>query len=251
METIKESDIFRIISVAPSLIQIEILDVEKFRHGTNNFTIGSYLKITDESDAAIIAIVQSFRIKELNPTDTQSTIKPPSFIIDAQPIGFFDSEGKFKRGGQQIAIPPQNVEIADVELLNKIYFTIKEEKKFTFSKLAQDLTVDIAVDGDKFFSKHIAVVGSTGSGKSGTVAKILQEGIRPSVKQNKKGILNNSHILLFDLHGEYKPAFPKAIPLNVENLVLPYWLMNSEELEEMFIERKLPQSNIAIPVCCN
>ena len=137
---------------------------------------------------------------------------------------------------QQIAIPPTNVEIADVELLKRIYSTVKEEKKFIFSDLVQNLDIEIAVDGDKFFSKHIAIVGSTGSGKSGTVSKILQEGIKPSIQQDKKGILNNSHILLFDLHGEYSSAFKKAKILNVANLILPYWLMNSEELEEMFIE---------------
>lgn len=243
MESISTSDIFRIISVAPSLIQIEILDVENFRQETSNFTIGSYLKITDESNASIIAIVQSFRIKESNPIDTQTSATPPCFIIDAQPIGFLDTDGRFRRGGQQIAIPPQTVEIASAELLNKVYSTVKEEKKFIFSKLTQYPSVEIAVDGDKFFSKHIAIVGSTGSGKSGTVAKILQEGMQPSTEQKTKGILNNSHILLFDLHGEYKSAFKNANLLNVDNLILPYWLMNSEELEEMFIESRESNSH--------
>ena len=40
-----------------------------------------------------------------------------------------------------------------------------------------DRTIAVPVDGDKFFNKHIAVVGSTGSGKSHSVAKILQKAI--------------------------------------------------------------------------
>ena len=40
---------------------------------------------------------------------------------------------------------------------------------------------------------------------------------------------------MFDLHGEYASAFPAARLLNINNLNLPYWLMNAEELEEMFI----------------
>ena len=88
----------------------------------------------------------------------------------------------------------------------------------------------------KFFGKHIGVVGSTGAGKSCTVAKILQEGIHPSESQREAGILNNSHIIVFDLHGEYASAFPDARVIGVDDLRLPYWLMNSEELEEMFIE---------------
>lgn len=233
--TTASPDIFRILTVAPSLIQIEVLDAEQFKQDATDFTIGSYLKISDDSNTSIIALVQSFKIKETNLTD-DTTITTPTFILDAQPIGFLDDAGNFRRGGQQIAIPPSNVEIANDDLLNQIYSSIDAEKQFCFSTLAQKPTIEIAVDGDKFFSKHIAVVGSTGSGKSGTVAKILQEGIKASEEQNTKGVLNNTHILLFDLHGEYKTAFPQSEKLDVNSLVLPYWLMNSEELEEMFIE---------------
>jgi DNA helicase HerA-like ATPase len=79
-------------------------------------------------------------------------------------------------------------------------------------------------------------VGSTGSGKSCTVAKILQEGVKSGTAGKAAGILNNSHIVIFDIHGEYAKAFPQANVLDVKKLVLPYWLMNSEELEELFIE---------------
>lgn len=233
--TINTADIFRILTVAPDIIQIEVLDADQFKQDAKDFTIGSYLKISDDSNTSIIALVESFKIRETTTSD-EAEDPIPSFILDAQPIGFLDEDGNFKRGGQQIAIPPSNVEIADDEILKGIYESVNDEVKFCFSNLAQNPSIQIAVDGDKFFSKHIAVVGSTGSGKSGTVARILQEGINPTRDQNKRGVLNNTHILLFDLHGEYKTAFPKSKRLDVGNLVLPYWLMNSEELEEMFIE---------------
>jgi uncharacterized protein len=230
------TDIFRILTVAPNLIQVEVLDADQFKRESGEFTIGSYLKISDETNTSIIALVQSYKIKETNIGTGETIQQSPSFVLDAQPIGFLDAHGKFKRGGQQIAIPPSQVEIADEELLKLIYNMVDEQKQFVFSTLAQNQNIDIPVDGDKFFSKHIAVVGSTGSGKSGTVAKILQEGIRPSIEQNQRRVLNNTHILLFDLHGEYSSAFPISKKLDVSNLVLPYWLMNSEELEEIFIE---------------
>jgi uncharacterized protein len=235
-------DIFRILMVAPNLIQIEVLDIEEFKQGVSDFTIGSYLKISDDSNTAIVALIQSFKIKDTN-IGGETEITAPTFVLDAQPIGFLDCTGKFKRGGQQIAIPPNNVEIADESLLRTIYDSVAEDKKFIFSNLAQKQSIEIAVDGDKFFSKHIAVVGSTGSGKSGTVAKILQEGIRPSIDQVSKGILANTHILLFDLHGEYATAFPNSKKIDVNNLILPYWLMNSEELEEIFIESRESNSH--------
>ena len=54
---------------------------------------------------------------------------------------------------------------------------------------------------------------------------------------------NNSHVVIFDIHDEYTAAFslPEAQSftlnrLDIDSLYLPYWLMNSEELESMFIE---------------
>ena len=54
--------------------------------------------------------------------------------------------------------------------------------------------------------------------------------------------LKNSHIVIFDIHAEYESAFSiedeifSLNSLNIENILLPYWLMNSEELETLFIE---------------
>ncbi len=65
----------------------------------------------------------------------------------------------------------------------------------------------------------------------------------PSKRTTTCGKQNNSHIVIFDIHDEYSAAF--ALPedqsftlnrLDIDSLCLPYWLMNSEELESMFIE---------------
>ncbi|MGK0551121.1 helicase HerA domain-containing protein [Enterococcus faecalis] len=56
------------------------------------------------------------------------------------------------------------------------------------------------VGGNSFFNKHIAIVGSTGSGKSHSVVKIIQGAI--DSKENSYDGLNNVHIVIFDLHSE-------------------------------------------------
>jgi DNA helicase HerA-like ATPase len=237
-----KKEIFRINSVSPSLIQIEVIDISEFKRAkAGSISIGTYLKVSDENKFAVIALIKGYRIKDPDIVSSQNDQR--SFIIDAEPVGFIDQDGKFKRGGQQIAIPPQDVEVASKTDLERIYSSVEKEKEFSFSNLVQDSSIRVKIDGDKFFSKHIGVVGSTGSGKSCTVAKLLQAGIDGSPEQKKKGILNNSHIVVFDLHSEYGAAFPNAPQLTVENIVLPCWLLNAEELQELFIESQEENSH--------
>ena len=61
--------------------------------------------------------------------------------------------------------PPKKVEPAHKEEIQKIFEeSLEEEKKFSFATLSSDKSISVPVDGDKFFNKHIAIVGSTGSG---------------------------------------------------------------------------------------
>jgi len=230
-------DSYTVTSIAPNLIQLEVKDIDAFAtDDENRFSIGSYLKITDCNNVSVITIVKSYRIKDPVPSsETEAAGGCRSFIVDTQPVGFI-SDGKFKRGGQQIAIPPTEVEIAGSDILELIYSGVEEQSKFEIGSLAINEGIRVPVDGDKFFGKHIAVLGSTGAGKSCTVAKILQEAINRNDEQKENSKLNNSHIIIFDIHGEYSPAFPDSKKLDVKSLALPYWLMNGEELEEMFIE---------------
>lgn len=93
------------------------------------------------------------------------------------------------------------------------------------------------LDGNKFFQRHAAILGSTGSGKSWTVASLLENA--------KK--LSSSNLIVFDLHGEYtqltyakqlRIAGPDDLNSPAENILfLPYWLLNAEEMQAMFIDR--------------
>ncbi|WP_167738012.1 ATP-binding protein [Cryobacterium sp. MDB2-10] len=229
------TDFAKVVAVGPDLIEIEISSTERYRELDGGLQIGSYLQISDDDSSALVAVVQGFRIRDSLGREDGQELTVPRFVLSLQPVGRLEN-GEFRRGGKQITIPPKRVEIASHDLLAKIYSSVKTSKRFSFGKLVQDPRISVNLDGDKFFGKHIGVVGSTGSGKSSTVAAILQRGIKPNETQRGAGLLNNSHIIVFDLHGEYRTAFPDARVIGVDDIKLPYWLMNSEELEEMFIE---------------
>lgn len=233
------TDLAKVIFVGPNSIEIEITSTSSYEQLDEKLQIGSYVQISDGpgTDSKLIAVVRSFRIKDPTGAEGIVTSDDPRFVISLQPLGRIQN-GVFRRGGMQITIPPKLVEIAAPALLKDIYASSGDVHKITFSKLVQNPSIPVDVDGDRFFGKHIGIVGSTGAGKSGAVAAILQQAIKPSENQKRSGILNNSHIIIFDLHGEYRSAFPMARHLGVRDLKLPYWLMNSEELEELFIESK-------------
>lgn len=235
-----KSNQLRVISFEPHLVQIEIIDFEKWKeeNSESHIKIGSFLKIEDGNDKNILVLVKSFKMKQKHEDDDSASEQNDfmgSFIINTQPIGQLeveDDDVKFKKGIKNISIPPSGVSLATEAEIKNI-FSVNEASRLIFAEHLINSEIKIEIDGDKFFSKHIAVVGSTGSGKSCTVAKIIQE-----AKKMEDSVLNNSHILIFDIHGEYKKAFPESNFLSIENdsLKLPYWLMNSEELEDMFIE---------------
>jgi len=214
--------------VYPNKVQIEIADIESFKVAGEKLSVGAFVRVSDSDDCAIIAVIQNFSIQKSEEAAERR------YVVEGVPIGFLDSDGKFSRGGSNIAIPPVGVAPASREEIQKIFARVDQTRAFDFSCLVQDDAIRVPVDGDRFFSKHIAIVGSTGCGKSCSVASLLRKAIE--AKETGFDGLNNSHIVIFDLHGEYRAAFPDANCLDVANLQLPYWLMNGEELEELLVE---------------
>jgi len=220
-----------VIAVLPNKVKIKVDDLNAFK-GAEQLKVGSYIQIADNenSEIKLIAIIESFLIEVNEKGDRK-------YLVDANPLGTIE-DGVFRRGGDSIALPPKEATKASIEDIKSIYASGSKEsnyERFCFSRLAQSTKerIDIPVNGNKFFNKHFAIVGSTGSGKSHTTAKVLQN----AIKEKKSDFigLNNSHIVIFDIHSEYISAFPDANTININDLVLPYWLLNADELEELFL----------------
>jgi ABC-type dipeptide/oligopeptide/nickel transport system ATPase component len=115
--------------------------------------------------------------------------------------------------------------------------TTKSPYSLILGKYTIDNDADAFLDGNKLFQRHAAVLGSTGSGKSWTVASILEKAAR----------LPSANLIVFDLHSEYSildyarhlriPGPEDIGSSNPELLYLPYWLLNGEELQALFIDK--------------
>ena len=117
-------------------------------------------------------------------------------------------------------------------------------KPLTLGKYTIDDSSIAYLDGDKFFQRHAAIVGSTGSGKSYCVARIVEQ----------MAELGHANAVLFDIHGEYsteefkqdgitqlKIAAPGDLvavnKLESNILMVPYWLLNYEEIQALLLDR--------------
>lgn len=115
-------------------------------------------------------------------------------------------------------------------------------QKLTLGHYTLDESADAFLNGNKFFQRHAVVVGSTGSGKSWTTARILEQ----------VAALPNANAIVFDIHGEYAPLASKGFQhfriagpadlsgkASLDNgvIFLPYWLLGYEAMTSMFVER--------------
>jgi len=182
----------QVVAVFPDKVKIVVKDLEVFKNIDETLKVGSYLKIEDSENACLIAIIENFQISLREITDKDGLSKTiRDHIIEAFPLGVL-RDGKFERGGDSLAIPPKDVMPATIDEIKKIYEESTEEKEsFCFSKLASNPSVRVPVNGNKFFNKHIAVVGSTGSGKSHALCSIIQKAVST---KNGDFTLNNSHV---------------------------------------------------------
>ncbi len=238
MDGIEQKLSAEVIAVFPDKVKISVDSIEDFAIAEDNLRVGSYLRIADNDNAVMIAVIENFTIEVSTTPEGDAQRK---YILEANPLGII-RDGVFERGGDTLAIPPKKVEPARMEEIQKIFEeSLPAQKKFCFSKLSSNHSITVPVDGDKFFNKHIAIVGSTGSGKSHTVAKIVQNAV--SGKAGEYDGMNNSHVIIFDIHAEYKAAFPNARFIDITNLKLPYWLLNSDELQELFIDTEANDHN--------
>lgn len=230
----------QVLSCAPEAIIVSIDSLKIFEEHKANLQVGRYLRIAQGNNDFTVAAIRN--VKGVSALDKDGS---PiwQFYIECQAVGTLVGGKTFERASVLLPVPTEPAFAADKETLDKL-FAEDANYKFPLGQLSLNKAIALKINGDRFFSKHIAIVGSTGSGKSCTVARILQDVVGIAAQKNDNiGKQNNSHIVIFDIHDEYSAAF--ALPknqsfvlnrLDIDTLCLPYWLMNSEELESMFIE---------------
>ncbi len=176
----------------------------------------------------------------------------PTDLLQAVLIGTYRTvdgtkTNTFKRGADSFPQIDRNCFVVEGANLQRFMGILgagfDPNERLKLGVFVADHTAEAIASGDKFFQRHAAVLGSTGSGKSWSVALILERAAR----------LKFPNIIVFDMHGEYTPLadrsnggfadrFRIAGPGDLEKpdndvLFLPYWLLNRDEMLSMILDR--------------
>ena len=185
--------------------------------GADRPTVGKFVAIKGH-DTTLVGMISevSLRPDEVNGSRTVARVDLLGEIerTDA-------GASRFRRGVREYAAIGDPAQMIGREQLNLIYAS-SGARTITVGHLSQDPSIPAYVDTDHMLAKHFAVVGSTGVGKSSAVASILSKmiDVRPELR-----------VLLLDVHNEYRAAFgARANVIGGENLRLPFWLFNFEEI---------------------
>ncbi|MCK0126815.1 ATP-binding protein [Gelidibacter sp. F2691] len=140
---------------------------------------------------------------------------------------------KFERGVTQYPTTGDKVHLVTINDLDIIYGGYEEANSITVGNISVSESLDAKIDLDKLISRHCAIVGSTGSGKSNSVS-VLLEAIA-------KRDFPSARILVIDPHGEYNDALSKysrvieSNPKDDDNkLYIPFWALPFNELMKIF-----------------
>lgn len=175
--------------------------------------------------------------------ESQQNDADPQMVLSCQLLGTIAAK-HFLRGVNDYPTIGDPVRIATSEDFNIVFGSQKDEdasgikRSFTLGRFAMNTDFPVRVLGKQFLSKHLAIMGNSGSGKSCTTARVLQE----------ITTLPDSQVVLFDLHGEYAAAFSdengqlnkNVTYLGERDLIVPYWLLKYEELETLFVDTSNP-----------
>jgi nucleotidyltransferase len=249
-------EIGRVISVDSFKIMIELDENIKGTHKSGYYDIyevakvNSYVIVPIGSDkiVALITRVKTFEDSEIEKSTGGIRFSKSKRHLIATMLGTITEENKYEEGIYNYPVLDNPVWYIIKEDLEKIFDSSSKknidcQKDFylPIGKNGSFKDYDIKINPDKFFTKHSAILGNTGSGKSCTVTSILQSlfNYNYSKENNKEDKLKSATIIIFDTNGEYKSAFEgyeniNAFTISEEGMKVPYWFMNYEDFEYLF-----------------
>jgi len=215
-------------SVSGSQVSIGLVSKRPGGLSSAGITVGKFVKIKS-GKALIVGVIAEVSVQALALLKEQD-FQGMAHVDLMGEIGGEIGEGPdapicFRRGVKTYPTIGDPAEPLNYDEMRTI-FDGGGSRSIKVGHLQQDPSIDVRIDINEMLSKHFAVLGTTGVGKSSAIAVILQQLLqaRPELR-----------VLLLDVHNEYGRCFgDRAYVANPGNLRLPFWLFSFEEIIDVF-----------------
>lgn len=209
----------RVISVRGSQARVGILPDPRMTPAAISATVGQFFGIRT-AHTTIVAIITEVTREHIDTTPDYIAAASVDLLGEISP----GAAARFQRGVTVYPTIDDAVDILTHEELRTVYAPSGKDQ-INVGALQQDPSITAYIDIEEMLSKHFAVLGSTGVGKSSSVSLLLNEILRARPRLR---------IFLLDVHNEYGRCFGEyALVLNPRNLKLPFWLFNFEEIVDV------------------
>lgn len=239
----------KVISVDTGVVIIEISDLEKLKRLQVNRLV---VLQSSRAEQYLIGLIQKLMRRKIFDGELEEGEFAEENLCRITLIGTFKNreglqDNVFRRTLETVPEIDANCFALEDDKLTSFMRVISQSSEDANALSIGNYTLDeharAYINGNKFFQRHAFIGGSTGSGKSWTTAKIIEQMAQ----------LQNVNSITFDLHGEYKPLaeidnidyFKIAGPFDIDQskgiednvLYIPYWLLTYEALVSMFVDR--------------
>ncbi len=186
--------------------------------------LGAIMSV-DAGSSIVLGLVSAMS----NPAPSLDSAVPDMRIIEIELIGEFmkptiNAPARFRRGVSSYPTLGDNVHVATRDELTAL-FSVNGAASVRVGVVKQDAQIPATVNVDEIFSRHCAVLGTTGAGKSCAIALLLR-----AVLQR----FPHAHIVILDPHNEYANSFEgRTVVFDPNSFTLPYWMLTFDELVEV------------------
>lgn len=186
--------------------------------------LGAIMSV-DAGASIVLGLVSAMSVPAPSLDGAASVVR----IIEIELIGEFtkptiNAPARFRRGVSSYPTLGDEVHVATRDELTAL-FAINGASSVRVGVVKQDAAIPATVNVDELFSRHCAIVGTTGAGKSCAIALLLRAVLDR---------FGSAHIVVLDPHNEYAKSFDDlAVVFDTNNFNLPYWLLTFDELVEV------------------
>ena len=227
-----------VVSITGSHALILLYDHIADRGTQHRLQLGAIMSI-DTGSAMVLGLIAAMSVPAPSVDSAIADVR----IMELELIGEFtkptaSSPAKFRKG---VSSYPTLGDIVSVAARNELsaLFAVSGSSSVRIGVVKQDNAIPATININDVFSRHAAILGTTGAGKSCAIALMLQ-----AITDKYK----NAHIVILDPHNEYSQCFGnKAVVFDPATFTLPYWLLTFDELiEVLYPDRRGADAEIEI-----